>query len=115
VGGEQDDGVVAKVFGDALQGLTHPIGEEVDDRRVVVPVPDERERRAGPFRQHPLHTLDVPFDRHAGPVRGHDDPDCALDSVRGHPGHRIGDERRGVLHPDVRPDAHLEGRLEAGP
>ena len=114
VGREQHDGVVAEVFGDAVQRLAHPIGEEVDDRRVVVPLPDERERRAGTFGHHLLHALDVRLDRHAGPVGGHDHAHRTLDALPGHLGDRVGDERRGVFHSHVRPDLGPEQRGRAG-
>jgi hypothetical protein len=48
------------------------------------------------------HAIDVRLDGHPRPVRCHHDADGALDPVGAHPLNRLGDERRRVLHPEVR-------------
>jgi hypothetical protein len=99
----EDDGCAAALLGrERVEGRRHARCEEGDERRVVVIGADVGERRPATLIGNGLlHALDVRLNRHARPMRRHDDADGSVDAVASHPFHRLRDERRRMLHAEV--------------
>ena len=82
------------------------VGDDVHERRVVVPAVDEHELGVAPVERR-LEPLAVLADRQAREVRRQHDADQPRRAAGERPVHRLGDPRPPVLHPDEDRDPEL--------